>query len=212
MKPYYDHNGITIYHGDCREVLPDMKQVEYLITDPPYGESFSSSWEGPYKGSQIKGDESTAVRDCVLEIWGEKPAIVFGTWRTPVTCAKQALVWDKGEAAGMGDLSIPWKPNFEMIFILGSGFSGKRSTGVLKGYTVVTWASKGRVHPNMKPESLMIELINKCPNGTIVDPFMGSGTTLVAAKQLGRKCIGIEMEEKYCEIAVKRLQQEYFDF
>jgi site-specific DNA-methyltransferase (adenine-specific) len=108
----------------------------------------------------------------------------------------------------MGDLSIPWKPNWEEVYVIGIGFSGKRTTGVLSGHTVVTWASKGRQHPNQKPVSLMRELINKCPTGTIVDPFMGSGTTLRAAKDLGRKAIGIELEERYCEIAANRLRQE----
>ena len=108
----------------------------------------------------------------------------------------------------MGDLSIPWKPNWEMVFILGRGFSGDRTTGVLSGDTVVTWASKGRSHPNLKPVGLMRKLIDKCPHATILDPFAGSGTTGRACKDLGRKCIMVEIEEKYCRIAANRLRQE----
>src|SRR5690606_5759542 len=104
------------------------------------------------------------------------------------------LTWDKGLASGMGDLSIPWKPNTEEVYVLGRGFAGSRGSSILSGHTVVTWASKGRFHPNMKPASLMESLLIKCPPGTVADPFAGSGSTLVAAKRLGRKAIGIEIE------------------
>jgi DNA modification methylase len=107
----------------------------------------------------------------------------------------------------MGDLSIPWKPNTEEIYVIGKGFRGHRDGSVLTGHRVVTWASKGRVHPNMKPVSLMAELVSKCV-GSIADPFAGSGSTLLAAKQLGRQAIGVEIEERYCEIAAKRLQDQ----
>jgi len=108
----------------------------------------------------------------------------------------------------MGDLSFPWKNSFEEIYILGSGFIGHRDEAVLRGHIQVSWESKGRSHPNQKPVSLMAYLASKHPAQTILDPFMGSGTTLRAAKDLGRSCIGIELEEKYCAIAVQRLRQE----
>lgn len=205
-QPYFEKDGVTIYHGDCRKILP-LVSADVMVTDPPFGINHASGWDGPFKGKAIANDETTEVRDDVLKIWGDKPALVFGVWRFPVYHAKQALVWDKGEASGMGDLSIPWKPNWELVFVLGGGFEGKRSTGVLQGHTVVTWASRGRLHPNMKPKGLIQELLHKCPDGTVVDPFMGSGTTLVAARDDGRKAIGIELEEKYCETAAKRLAQ-----
>lgn len=208
MKPYYDHAGITIYHGDCREIIPSLT-ADVLVTDPPYGLSYASGHEGPFKDSEIANDGTTEARDCILSLWGERPAIVFGTWkRTAPERAHTALVWDKGPASGMGDLSIPWKQSFELVFVCGGGFSGKRDEGVLSGHSVVTWASKGRLHPNEKPVSLMSCLISKCPGGVILDPFMGSGTTLRAAKDLGRRAIGIEIEERYCEIAAKRMAQE----
>lgn len=208
MKPFYDQDGIQIFCGDCREILPTLPKVDVLLTDPPFGINHASGWDGPYKGKAIANDETTEIRDDVLAFWGNRPALVFGSWRFPVYHAKQAIVWDKGEASGMGDLSIPWKPNWELIFVLGDGFSGARSTGILSGYTVVTWASKGRLHPNMKPVSLIQSLLVKCPEGVILDPFMGSGTTLLAAKLEGRKAIGIEIEERYCEIAANRLRQK----
>ena len=118
------------------------------------------------------------------------------------------MVWDKGPASGMGDLTLPWKCSFELIWILGHGWVGRRDEGVLRGHITVTWASKGRVHPNEKPVSLLRAILAKAPGETVLDLFAGSGTTLRAAKDLGRKAIGIEIEERYCEIAAKRLAQE----
>lgn len=134
--------------------------------------------------------------------------MIFGSWKkAPPVTPKGVLVWDKGPASGMGDLSFPWKMSHEFIFVVGNDFEGSRDEGVLKGHRVVTWESKGRSHPTEKPVSLMAELIRKCPEGVILDPFMGSGSTLVAAQRLGRKAIGIECERKYCDVAADRLSQ-----
>ncbi len=214
MTPYYSDDAVTIYHGDCREF--DHLPGDVLVTDPPYGYAYASGWDGPWQNAPIAGDGDVSVRDAILGDWGARPAICFGHWRgTPPQAhydATAVLVWDKGLAAGMGDLSVPWKPNWEMIYVFGEGFHGRRDSGVLSGYNVVTWATKGRVHPNEKPIGLLRDLIAKCPPGAIFDPFMGSGTTLRAAKDLGRKAVGIEIEERYCEIAAKRCAQEVLDF
>jgi DNA modification methylase len=217
-KPYYEDDAVTIYHGDCREIiatLPDCVCV--LVTDPPYGISHSShkprDSRAPRPGAQIAGDESTAVRDTILEIWGERPAIVFGSCRVPAppVPVRATLVWDKGGHVGMGDLSLPWKQNWEHIYISGTGFVGRRDTGVLRFNALAPWAGE-YTHPHEKPVELMRALIGKCaPPATILDPFMGSGTTLRAAKDLGRRAIGIEVEERYCEIAAKRMGQEVLD-
>ena len=212
MKPYYEHSGITIYHGDCREILPSIS-ADVLVTDPPYGVSYSSGWDNSLPG--IQGDLDTTLRDEVLAQMRDKPAVVFGSWKRARPHGVVALLtWDKGDNAGMGDLSLPWKPNTEEIYILGSGFSGRRGSSVLHIGNVPTWnsVSFGRQHPHEKPEALMRQLIAKCPTGMILDPFCGSGSTLVAAKNLGRRSIGIEIEERYCEIAAKRLSQEVLDF
>lgn len=208
MTPYYDDGSCTIYHGDCRDIT-DWLAADVLVTDPPYGYDHSSGWEGPFRNQAIQGDDSTQVRDQALVAWGDRPAVVFGSCRraAPANVA-MTLVWDKGLAAGMGDLSIPWKPNWEHVYIIGKGFKGRRDSGVLRGYNVVTWASKGRGHPNAKPVDLLRDLIQKCPPGVIADPFIGSGSTLRAAKDLGRKAIGVEVEERYCELAASRLCQE----
>ena len=110
----------------------------------------------------------------------------------------------------MGDLTFPWGNSDEEIYVLGDGFKGKRSANVLVHAKPPV---NGRdAHPTPKPVSLMERLIEKCPPGTIADPFAGSGATLLAARNLGRKAIGVELEEKYCEIIAKRLDQQVIDF
>lgn len=198
---------IRMINADCLDVLPEL-EADCCITDPPFGIAFSSGWAGPHKGKQIAGDEDTQVRDAMLAQWGQKPALVFGTWKHPVVHASQAIVWDKGPASGMGDLSIPWKPSWELIFVCGKGFAGFRSEGIIYGHTMVTWASRGRIHPNQKPVGLLELLVKKSP-GVIVDPFAGSATTAVACARLDRKCIAIERDPEYFAKGVKRLEAEY---
>lgn len=215
-RPYYSDDYVTLYHGKCHEELA-WTPADVLVTDPPYGYQHKSGG-GPrgnasWKNTSIENDQDTTMREWVLEKWWPKPAIVFGSWKRPRPHGTRALlVWDKGGHAGMGDLSIPWKPNFEDIYIIGEGFQGKRESGVLSGYHVPANEAAGRVHPHQKPSNLMEALIAKCPPGVVADPFAGSGSTLVAAKSLGRKSIGVELEEKYCEIIANRLSQEVLDF
>jgi DNA modification methylase len=216
IKPYYEHGGITIYNADCREVLPELGRFDLLLTDPPYGYEYASSHTcetttAQWMNQSIANDSDESLRDWALGFSGD--FAIFGNTKTTTPHGtRQILVWDKGPASGMGDLSFPFKPSFEFIYVGGTGWHGSRDEGVLKGFWVVTRASMGRVHPNEKPKDLLAYLINKHTAQTILDPFMGSGTTLVAAKQLGRKCVGIELEEKYCEIAVQRLAQDILPF
>jgi DNA modification methylase len=210
MTPYYDADGITIYHGDCRELLAWDIAGGVMVTDPPYGIAHSSNRPGaPRRGATIEGDDSTAVRDEVLSIWNGRPAIVFGTCKAtaPSIPLRATLVWDKGGHVGMGDLKLPWKQNWEHIYISGPGFAGRRNTGVLRFNALAPWAGT-ITHPHEKPVELLRELISKCPPlATVVDPFMGSGSTLRAAKDMGRAAIGVELEERYCEVAANRLAQ-----
>jgi len=207
MTPYYERDGITIFLGDCRDILPTL-EADVIITDPPYGISYKSGHDGVLPRS-IEGDEDTGLRDAVLSAWSPRPALVFGTWKVePPIGTRQVLIWDTLGALGMGALDLPWKPSHQQIYVIGKGFSGSRTSDVLSFPPVQSSAWRGRCHPHQKPVDLLRELIRKCPDGIILDPFMGSGTTLRAAKDLGRKAIGIEIEEKYCEIAVKRLAQE----
>lgn len=217
MKPYYEHAGITIYHGDCRDILFGSRLEDedaVIISDPPFGISHESGWHSSWSGSQIANDCSTAARDCMLDLMAGRPAAIFGSWKAPrPTSTRAVLVWNKGAATGLGDLSFPWKNSFEEIYIIGEGWKGdRRDEGVISGHWSPFSEVQGRCHPNEKPVSLLAYLISRHPAPIVIDPFMGSGTTLRAAKDLGRRAIGIEIEERYCEIAAKRLSQEVLDF
>jgi DNA modification methylase len=204
--PYYEDEHSTIYCADCRDVLPHLPKVDLVLTDPPYGIAYKSGQKSSVLARSIHGDEDTKLRDYVCSLGF--PSMVFGTWKKqPPEGTRETLVWDKGAALGMGDLSLPWKRTWEEIYILGDGWHGKRGEAVLRFSPVQSMAKNGRVHPHQKPTKLIKHLFGYHGGEITVDPFMGSGTTLVAAKQLGRKAIGIELEEKYCAIAVDRLRQ-----
>jgi DNA modification methylase len=193
--------------GDCREVLPTLERVDAVVTDPPYGIAHSSNHGASWQGTQIANDGDTSVRDEVLAAFPVVAA--FGTWKTPpISGAKGCLVWDKGPNSGMGDLSFPWKGSWELCYIRGDLWTGRRDEGVLKGHMQITWESQGRFHPHQKPVSLIRHLVNKLPSeALILDPFMGSGTTGVAAVAMGRKFIGCEIDPQYFDIACKRIEQ-----
>lgn len=207
MNPYYDEDGITIYHGDCRDILPQLEPVDLVLTDPPYGIEYHSGWPGVLPRSII-GDKDTVLRNWLLDNF-LGPALVFGTWKVPPPIqTRQVLIWDTMGALEMGALDLPWKPSHQQIYVIGKEFKGYRSSDVLRFAPCQATERRGRMHPHEKPVPLLSELLTKAPNAKIIlDPFMGSGSTLIAAKNLGRKAIGIEIEEKYCGIAVKRLSQ-----
>ena len=210
MTPYYSEAGIEIYHGDCREVLPtlDVTSFAVLAVDPPYGISHESSHGASWQNTQIHGDDSVVLRDWILDQFPSCPSIVFGTWKiTKPSNTRQTLVWNKGPQTGMGDLKFPWKNSFEEIYILGDGWTGRRDEGVINGHVMVTWESKGRRHPHEKPVSLWRYLLSKAPCGCVIDPCAGTGSTISAAKIEGRRAIGIEIDERYCEIAADRCRQ-----
>lgn len=209
MKPYYEDDQVTLYHGDCREVTAWL-DADVLVTDPPYGIAYQSGSRREVLAASIANDEDTTHRDAILEDWGERPALVFGTWRIPRPhLTHTRLIWDTKGALGMGNLSVPWKPSDQEVYVLGYGFEGRRDTNVLTHAPVQSTGKGGRVHPHEKPIGLLQALMAKCPAAwTVADPFAGSGSTLVAAKQLGRRAIGVELEERYCEIAAKRLTQD----
>lgn len=207
-KPYYEDGACAIYHGDCRTIRAWLA-ADVLLTDPPYGVAYISnrSYRGP--SAPIAGDGDVTLRDRTLALWGDGPALVFGSWRAArPDSTRHLLIWDKGDNPGMGDLGLPWGNSFEMIFVLGTGWTGRRRTNVLSFPMLSAGSSDRPNHPTPKPVGLIENLLARCPAGVIADPFMGSGTTLVAAKNLGRKAIGVEIEERYCEMAARRLAQE----
>jgi len=210
-EPYYQDDLVTLYFGDCREIT-EWLAADVLVFDPPYGISYDSGARRDTLAASIEGDEDTTVRDTALAMWGDRPALVFGTWRIPRPAGTRArLVWDTKGANGMGDLSIPWKPSDQEIYVLGHGFTGRRTNNVLTFAPVQSMARNGRLHPHQKPLPLMAELIGKCPPGVVADPTAGVGSTLMAARNLGRPSIGVEIDEAYCEVIAKRLDQGCLD-
>ena len=211
-KKYYEDDAVTLYHGDCLEHPEWWTGADVLVTDPPYGMAYQSGWVRDRTDRAIAGDDTTGVRDAALHAWGNRPALIFGTWRAErPRDARTLLIWDKG-LVGMGALDLPWGPSHEEIYVLGTGFVGKRGKSVLHIQGLTSTDPERFGHPTPKPVPLMETLIAHCPPGCIADPFAGSGSTLVAAKLLGRKAVGVELEEKYCEIAARRLSQGVLDF
>lgn len=213
MKPYYEHQGITIYHGDCRDVLPAIQSVELIVTDPPYGIDYQSCWktDKSRRMGKIVGDDDFPL--WLFDIAKPKNSLyVWCRWDTlPILPKpKSFIVWDKG-VHSMGDLDGEWGRQWEACaFYPFEGHKFKfRPHDVIRSMRVTP---NYLMHPNEKPVTAIIGIIDPNEGETVLDPFMGSGTTLRAAKDLGRKAIGIEIEEKYCEIAAKRLSQEVFNF
>jgi site-specific DNA-methyltransferase (adenine-specific) len=209
MKPYYDYAGITIYHGDCREILPGLK-ADLVITDPPYGMNFRSCYR-IVKHDAIAGDDTLpidAINEAIAAADGA--AYIFCRWDnlTDMPKPRSVIAWVKNNWS-MGDLKHEHGRQWEACC-----FYPRATHEFIKRIPDVIFEERtgNDLHPTQKPENLIRVLIQANVGNTILDPFMGSGTTLVAAKNLGRKAIGIEIEEKYCEIAAKRLSQEVFDF
>ena len=215
-EPYYADDSVTLYHGDCLQIT-EWLAADVLVTDPPYGMGYESNFNRDRRnvkvGRAVAADKDTSARDAAIERWGARPALVFGRWNCPrPRGVAHRLVWDKGNTVGMGDLSMPWGPTDEEIYVLGGGFIGKRESNVLRQQMLMSADRERPDHPTPKPIPLMERLIAKCPPGVIADPFAGSGATLLAARNLGRKAIGVEIEERYCELIARRLDQMCLDF
>jgi site-specific DNA-methyltransferase (adenine-specific) len=216
-EPYYQDDLVTLYHGDCLEVAEWSAAGDVLVTDPPYGMAYESNFnriKGTQKvGRPVAGDDSPAVRDDALRQWGStRPAIVFGRWNIERPFGtRHRLIWDKGNSVGMGDLSLPWGHAEEEIYLLGNGFVGKRESNVIRAQMLMSGDKNRPDHPTPKPVALMEYLVERT-TGIVADPFAGSGATLIAARNLGRRAIGVEIERRYCDLIVSRLAQQAFDF
>ena len=195
-KPYYQDKHATIYHGDAREVLPTLEPVDLVLTDPPYP-NCAGHFDDGIPAARAALSLKLAPVMCIF--WDE-------ITRPPEPHPLVAIhIWHRSNTN---------RPdNYEPIYIHVE--DGKKKASRVLSYPVVYPGLTGCVeatgHPTQKPEKLIKWLISEYGGSgdeTILDPFMGSGTTLRAAKDLGRRAIGIEIEERYCEIAARRLAQE----
>ena len=196
MKPYYQDDAVTIYHGDCREILGSLT-VDVLVTDPPYGIGFAAQptkWQRR-AGHAPAGWDDDPVADLIGIVKMARVACVWGGNYYALPASRGWMAWIKPDAPpSMGTAELAWTnvdQNLRHI-VYSIGATNAERVG----------------HPTQKPLAVMRWCIAAMPVGEITDPFMGSGTTLRAAKDLGRKAIGIEIEERYCEIAARRCSQE----
>lgn len=238
MTPYYEDESVQLWHGDCLEVTTWL-DADVLVTDPPYGIGWTRNGisrtgradraAGRYDRHQrsyandagIAGDATTEVREAALTLWGDRPAFVFGSFlATPPPGVRQVGVYIKPKDSGQTTVIAGIARDIEAIYVLGQHpdwkcRGGGRSAAFRTGARTAGAAGglgQRYGHPHAKPLDVLFDLIALCPPGTVGDPFAGSGSTLVAAKMLGRKAIGVELEERYCEIAANRLSQGVLDF
>jgi 16S rRNA G966 N2-methylase RsmD len=208
-------NGVTLYQGDCLEVLKTLESgsVDAVVTDPPYGISLRSHGQLFGSASEIIGDSSVYLAETIYGICADRNlpvAMFFSPYRWFVNGWRNVLVWNKGVHVGAGgDQKTCWKRDVEMVGIaFNRPLNGNRESSVLN-FNAISPNFVGLKHPAEKPLPLMRYLVEKMtqPGDTILDPFMGSGTTGVACVQTGRKFIGIEIDEDYYAIAQKRLNE-----
>jgi hypothetical protein len=213
VSPYYADDRVTLYHGDCREIA-EWLAADVLVTDPPYGIGWrigNNRRSGSRAHGGIANDEDTSVRDHILTAWGtQRPGVVFGSFDAgQPSGVKQTLVYRKPADAGLVGSVTGFRRDVEPIYVIGS-WPARTAR-----WSAVITASGGSCnaimrtgHPHTKPLDVMEQLIDACPSGMVADPFAGSGSTLIAARNLGRKAIGVELEERYCEIIARRLAQD----
>jgi DNA modification methylase len=201
LKPYYQHGGVTIYHGSAEDVLPELPAYDTICTDPPYG--LGEKWSGgkkkwPLHHGQMDWDAATIENLPELILPRAKQVIIWGGHLYPLPPLRGWLIWDKiVREFTSGHCEMAWSNLDQPV----KAFS----------YSHGALATEGKYHPTQKPLPLM-EWCLSFTSGTVCDPFMGAGTTLLAAKNNGRDAVGIDRSEAYCEIAANRLRQEVFSF
>lgn len=206
MTPYYQHEGISIYHAECSDLISNWNQFDLLLTDPPYGLG------GICKGGTSGGWAKRTAQDVIRDRWDYEPTpkeildlcrsicdncVIWGGNYFELPLSRGWLVWNKPEREfSMSEAELAWTNRDAVIRVID-----------------LPRSDYGRKHPTQKPLKLMSWCLALFPDAqTILDPFMGSGTTLLAAKQRGLIAVGIESEEEYCEMAALRLSQSVMDF
>jgi len=216
MTPYYSEDGMTIYHGDCQEIFIGLKapRFDLLLTDPPYG-------IGEAAGKNASRGKLAISKDYGNDEWDDKPAhqaialfrpfcrwqIIFGGNYYHLPPTRCWLVWDKDNNSNdFADCELAWTNLDKAVRKLTHRWNGMlQQPGMAK---------EVRAHPTQKPEAVMRWALSHAPDDvrSVFDPFLGSGTSLVEAKRAGKTGVGIEREEKYCEIAANRLSQRVLPF
>lgn len=215
MKPYFDDGQCVIYHGDCREILPTLGTFDLLLTDPPYG-------IGEAAGKNKSRNHVVAATDYGDHGWDDAPPdtetisivrasarqqIVFGGNYFSLPPSSCWLVWDKDNGASdFADCELAWTNLDRAVRRLKYRWAGMLQEPGRK--------REARKHPTQKPLDVISWAMGLARGNveSVVDPFMGSGTTLRAAKDRGIRAVGIDKVEAYCEIAAKRLSQQVLDF
>ena len=197
-KPYYEDSAVTIYHGDCHDILPQLPKVDLVLTDPPYGLGKEGWAGGPKWGhfNHIEPDWDKVISSELIDmvIGSASQAIIWGGHLYPLPVSRAWLIWDKQQRFTGAEAELAWT-NLDI------------PVRVYRLSRVEAY-SGGKEHPTEKPTSLMAWCLSLVPEANLIlDPFAGSGTTGRAAKDLGRKAILIEIEERYCEIAARRMAQ-----
>lgn len=214
MKPYFEQNGITIYHGDCREVIPSLSFTGLVLTDPPYGIDYKpkrsqASASGGYRKQlkQVSGDDSPFDPS---HLFGIGELILWGAnnYAAQLPSSHGWFVWDKRDAGSIfpgfvaSDAELAWTNVVGRTLMFSHKWCGHLRDSERDQF----------LHPTQKPVALMSWCINHAKSDLVLDPYMGSGPTLVAAKLIGKRGIGIEIDEEYCETAARRLEQGVLNF
>lgn len=236
MTPYYQDGAVTIYHGDALETISGFDDGTFglLVADPPYssgtrqatnrkasaipkrGERWARAginWDSSFSAYGLCTYLNHLFRECRRVLVSGAHLYIFIDWRQYPLLTQtieaaglfqnNLIVWDKGVYA----LGTNWRSQHELISFASNG-AADELTGHDIGNVIKSSRISGGDHPTEKPNGVLAPLLKYGSSGVVVDPFMGSGSTLLCAKQEGRKAVGIEIEERYCEMAAKRLSQE----
>lgn len=214
--PCVCRDGITLIHGDCREVIGDVfrtRPFDLILTDPPYGIAHKSNGQIFKDAQPIAGDGDSSLLE-FIDQWALSRcalAAFYSPFNPPNIKWRTVLIWNKGKHVGAGgDPSTCWKRDAELIGVKGNWpLLGGRDSCVLN-FNAESPPKSG--HFCEKPLSLMKYLVAKFSEPSLCDPFCGSGTTLEAAKAVGKRAIGIELEEKWVDYTANRLRQEVLQF
>jgi DNA modification methylase len=212
MRPYYQDSHVSIFHGDCREIVPQLGRFDLLLTDPPYGINENSkkvasreNLAAPINYGEFNWDKEPIDQLFLNTLIGNATySCVFGGNYYTLPPCKGPLIWDKENGkSDFADGEMAWN-NY--------GIALRIKRHLWNG--MIRKNREDRFHPTQKPIEIITWAISLCPIDAkhILDPFVGSGTTLRAAKDLNRKAVGIEIEERYCEIAAERMLQEVIEF